>query len=111
MPADRMGSDPIGAWLCERDPSQSCPPIRPAGYPVRPQRSSTVTASMPADESVRRIIVGIDTHKYVHVAVAIDTLGVRLADRSFAADSGGYIQLAEWAEALGRIESFGIEGT
>jgi transposase len=70
-----------------------------------------VTISMPADEAPRRIIIGVDTHKHVHVAVAIDTLGVHLADRSFAADSGGYIQLAEWAEALGRIESFGIEGT
>jgi len=66
---------------------------------------------MPADEPPRRIIVGVDTHKHVHVAVAIDTLGVRLADRSFAADSGGYRELAEWAESLGRIDSFGIEGT
>jgi transposase len=66
---------------------------------------------MPAEELPSRIIVGVDTHKHVHVAVAIDTVGVRLGDRSFAADSGGYIQLAEWAEQLGRVEAFGIEGT
>jgi transposase len=70
-----------------------------------------VTVSMPSEEPPRRVIVGVDTHKHVHVAVAIDTLGVRVADRSFAADSGGYVQLAEWAEGLGRIDSFGIEGT
>lgn len=31
----------------------------------------------------RAIIVGVDTHKHVHVAVAIDTSGARLEDRSF----------------------------
>jgi transposase len=66
---------------------------------------------MTADEPPRRVIVGVDTHKHVHVAVAIDTLGVRLSDRAFPADSGGYRQLAEWAEQLGRIEAFGVEGT
>jgi transposase len=66
---------------------------------------------MTADEQPRRIIVGVDTHKHLHVAVVIDTLGVRLADRSFSADSDGYVQMAEWAEQLGRIEVFGIEGT
>lgn len=70
-----------------------------------------MTTSMPAEDSPSRVIVGVDTHKHVHVAVAISTLGVRLADRSFAAESGGYLQLAEWAESLGRVESFGIEGT
>lgn len=31
----------------------------------------------------RRVIIGVDTHKYVHVAFAIDDLGAALAaDRS-----------------------------
>jgi transposase len=67
--------------------------------------------SMPADTQSRRIIVGVDTHKHVHVAVAIDTLGVRLEGRSFVVDSGGYVALARWAEQLGRVEAFGVEGT
>ena len=70
-----------------------------------------MNTSMPADTPVRRIIVGVDTHKHVHVAVAIDTLGARVGHRSFAADSAGYVQLAEWAEQLGRVEAVGIEGT
>ena len=57
------------------------------------------------------MIVGVDTHKHVHVAVAIDTWGVRLEGRTFSADSGGYRQLISWAEAHGPIEAFGIEGT
>ncbi len=58
----------------------------------------------------RKVIVGVDTHKHVHVAVAIDTRGVRLDDRSCAADSDGYQQLITWAERHGRIAAFGIEG-
>ena len=59
----------------------------------------------------RKVIVGVDTHKHVHVAVAIDTRGVRLDDRSCAADADGYQQLITWAERHGRIAAFGIEGT
>ena len=57
------------------------------------------------------MIVGVDTHKHVHVAVAIDTWGIRLGDRSCAADSDGYQQLITWAERHGRVAAFGIEGT
>ena len=60
---------------------------------------------------LRKVIIGVDTHKHVHVAVAIDHHGARLEDRSFAADTGGYRQLVAWAEALGRVLAFGIEGT
>jgi transposase len=66
-----------------------------------------VTSSMTAATETRRILVGVDTHKHVHVAVAIDAFGVRLEDRSFPADTGGYQQLAEWAETLGRVTAFG----
>ena len=59
----------------------------------------------------RKVIVGVGTHKHVHVAVAIDTWGIRLGDRSCAADSDGYQQLITWAERHGRVAAFGIEGT
>ena len=57
------------------------------------------------------MIVGVDTHKHVHVAVAIDSWGIRLRDQAFVADSGGYQALITWAETHGRIEAFGVEGT
>jgi len=57
------------------------------------------------------IIIGVDTHKYVHVAVAIDRLGTRLASCSVSADRAGYAELVTWAQALGTIDAFGIEGT
>lgn len=59
----------------------------------------------------RRVIIGVDTHKYVHVAVAINDLGAILESRSFAADAGGYAQLLDWAAALGGRLTFAIEGT
>ncbi|MCM8735333.1 IS110 family transposase [Azospirillum sp. A1-3] len=57
------------------------------------------------------VVVGIDTHKDVHVAVAISGLGARLASASFSATSRGYQQLADWACNLGSVHAFGIEGT
>ncbi len=57
------------------------------------------------------IIIGVDTHKATHVAVAIDKNGARLAAISVAANSKGYSALEDWACTLGCIVAFGIEGT
>ena len=59
----------------------------------------------------RRVVIGVDTHKYVHVAVALDDFGTKLESRSFPADSGGYVQLLDWAVGLGGKLTFAIEGT
>ena len=69
-------------------------------------------ASMEQDRSRRRVVIGVDTHKYVHVAVALDANGGVIDSRSFAADSGGYVQLIDWAISLGgAVLTFAIEGT
>ena len=70
-----------------------------------------MTNRMTSPPDARKVIVGVDTHKHVHVAVAIDTWGIRLGDQSFVADAGGYQALITWAETHGRLEAFGIEGT
>ncbi|WP_033923513.1 IS110 family transposase [Sphingomonas sp. 37zxx] len=57
------------------------------------------------------IIIGVDTHKATHVAVAIDANGSRLACISAPATTKGYLTLESWASALGTIAAFGIEGT
>ena len=49
-----------------------------------------MTTRMPTPPEARKVIVGVDTHKHVHVAVAIDSWGIRLRDQAFVADSGGY---------------------
>jgi len=67
--------------------------------------------SIAPDVHTAKVIVGVDTHKLVHVAVAIDLLGARLATISVSADRAGYAVLVAWARALGIVEAFGIEGT
>jgi transposase len=63
------------------------------------------------DKSSGDIIIGVDTHKATHVAVAIDKNGTRLATFSAAANSKGYSALEDWACTLGCVVAFGIEGT
>lgn len=58
-----------------------------------------------------KVIIGVDTHKHVHVAVALNMLGARLGTLSASADRAGYAELVNWARTLGAIEAFGIEGT
>ena len=72
---------------------------------------ATVTHSVPNLHEAQTVIVGVDTHKHMHVAVAIDNRGLRLGAHSVGADSEGYRALLAWAEAYGGIEAVGIEGT
>ena len=58
-----------------------------------------------------KIIIGVDTHKYAHVAVALDCLGARIGGLHVAANREGYARLEAWAAELGRAAAFGIEGT
>jgi len=75
---------------------------------------TSMTVEPTAQVVRRRVIVGVDTHKYVHVAVAIDHPGARLAACHAAANREGYAQLEAWAAALadgGRVVAYGVEGT
>jgi len=62
-------------------------------------------------DSTRQVVVGVDTHKYIHVAVALDQHGARLGELSVGADSRGYQELHDWARGYGRVKTFGVEGT
>ncbi|MGG5891177.1 IS110 family transposase, partial [Falsiroseomonas sp. HC035] len=57
------------------------------------------------------VIVGVDTHKSTHAAVALSALGARLGTLTIPTSSGGYQALQAWAQSLGPIRAFGIEGT
>lgn len=56
------------------------------------------------------VIVGVDTHKEQHVAVALNGLGVRLDDIVIDATDHGYAVLLNWATALGSVQVFAVEG-
>jgi transposase len=57
------------------------------------------------------VIIGVDTHKHVHAAAAINALGVRLGTITIPASRKGYQELEAWARCFGPVRAFGIEGT
>jgi transposase len=57
-----------------------------------------------------KVTIGVDTHKHIHVAVALSEHGQRLGDVTVAADRGGYEQLVTWARSFGEPWCFGVEG-
>ena len=57
------------------------------------------------------VVIGVDTHKYIHVAAVMDSVGGILATMTIATDTGGFRQLVDWASTFGQIIAFGIEGT
>jgi len=64
-------------------------------------------------EQVRsgHVVIGVDTHKYVHVAAAMDTVGGIVGTLTIPTDTGGFQQLLDWAGTFGQVLAFGIEGT
>jgi len=62
------------------------------------------------------VVLGVDTHLEVNVAVALDQLGRRLGELKVPTTTRGYERLLRWAKDFGpvrcaRIEGAGIEGT
>ena len=57
------------------------------------------------------VIIGVDTPKLTHAAVAISTLGARLGAMAVLVNSKGYRALQVWAQSLGPVRAFGAEGT
>ncbi len=58
-----------------------------------------------------QVVIGIDTHRDQHVAVAIDQQGVRIGEHRLPVTTCGYKELERWCRSLGEIRAFGIEGT
>ncbi len=70
--------------------------------------------AMTASESpatVSEVILGIDTHKDVHVAVALDELGRDLGELKVPTTMKGCQKLLRWAEDFGSVCCAGVEGT
>jgi transposase len=57
------------------------------------------------------ITVGVDTHRDTHVAVALDGVGRMVGPKSVAATPDGYREIVAWAQSLGVVEAWGVEGT
>ncbi len=57
------------------------------------------------------VVIGVDTHKDLHVAVALDNLGRRVDATTIPTTAAGYRKLVGWAGTLGEVDCFGVEGT
>ena len=57
------------------------------------------------------VVLGVDTHKDVHVGAVLTMAGVLLATHSFPTTSAGYQALLEWAHRFGEVSAAGIECT
>ena len=71
------------------------------------------TSAVPgtASPSPRAVVGGIDTHKDLHVAAAIDTAGTLLGTGTFPTTRAGYRALLRWLRTFGEVGKVGIEGT
>lgn len=54
---------------------------------------------------------GVDTHKGIHVAAAVDAAGRLLGAEPFDADAAGYRCLLEWLKSHGHLAAVGVKGT
>src|SRR5690349_15477611 len=96
-------SDLIGAWgVCPITVLSSRSDRR---HPVH-QEVFSMAEILPA-----YVVVGVDTHKHIHAAVAVSALGARLGAMTVAVGEKGYRQLEAWARSLGPVHAFGVEGT
>jgi len=66
---------------------------------------------MPVGRMTQGVIVGVDTHKDTHVAIAKDEMGRHLGELVIPASPRGYRDLLTWAKGYGDVASFGVEGT
>lgn len=64
------------------------------------------TPSDPAE-----VVLGVDTHKDVHVAAVLTALGVLLATSTFPTTAAGYRRLLAWARGFGPVHRAGVECT
>ena len=78
--------------------------------PPSDMKGMAVTTTL-ADKNHPAVIGGVDTHKDVHVAAALDHLGRELGTESFPTTPHGYRELLSWLSSFGQVKSVGVEAT
>jgi transposase len=69
------------------------------------------TLTQPGQDQAPDVLIGVDTHKDIHVAVALAPNGGRLAEHRIPTTRKGYDDLISWTEQFGYRPLFAIEGT
>jgi transposase len=62
-------------------------------------------------DAEHQIVGGVDTHKDLHVAAALDDLGRLLGTAEFSTTPAGYCALLAWLQGFGAVQRVGVEGT
>ena len=62
-------------------------------------------------EKQAEVYGGVDTHRDVHMAAAVDQAGRLLGTESFEVSPAGYAQLGRWLRSHGCVVRVGVEGT
>lgn len=57
------------------------------------------------------VVLGVDTHKDVHVAAVLTVLGVLVGSCSFPTTAAGYHRLLAWAQTFGAVRRAAVECT
>lgn len=63
------------------------------------------------DTSDHDVVLGVDTHKDIHVAAVLTALGVVLGSATFPTTAAGYRRLLAWARGFGTLGQAGVECT
>lgn len=75
---------------------------------------SATTPTTPTPAAIpepEEIVLGVDTHRDVHTAAVITTLGALRGCREFATTAQGYQELLDWARSHGPLRRAGVECT
>jgi len=72
---------------------------------------SKATAPTPKTSTGPDVVVGVDTHKHTHMAVALCANGGCLGSLKLEAKRSGYEGLIRWAAEFGSNPVFAVEGT
>ena len=76
-----------------------------------PVTSIPQTASSAHDSSPGEVILGVDTHRDIHVAATVSALGALLDTKSFPTTAAGYRRMLTWARGYGSVRQAVVEGT
>lgn len=88
----------------------SMPRRRSSSHHLPPNLNGAAGEQAPRP-TTEEVILGVDTHKDVHVAAVISAVGALLSTRDFPATAAGYRALLAWARAFGAVLRAGVEGT
>jgi len=76
-----------------------------------PRRSRPDQPHADTTETAPEVILGVDTHKDLHVAAVLSATGGLLAVDTFPTTAAGYRKLLSWARSHGVLSRAGVEGT